>query len=276
MRLLYGVKIERVCVLDDNNDLAASVAASLETTPALLPYMPALLADLWALGADPDMTAQLLAPMLPPHAHVLDLACGKGAVAVTLAQRLGCRVLGLDAIPAFLDEARAMAKKHGVEALCRFEQCDIRTYCRNPDQRFDAVILSAIGPVFGSLEATVGVLRQQTKPGGYIVIDDAWREATDTAMLPPPVAACPTHAQAREALTAHGDAIVVEAPMPLEALRAENQHNNTCIQHRVDRLAERHPHHAALFCAYASNQLYECYLLEHAYGCAVWILQTRP
>ncbi len=253
--------------------LETSVAESLETDRALLPYMPELLEDLWALGADPEMVVRLLKPLLPTNAHVLDLACGKGAVSVALASRLGCRVFGLDAMSAFVETARAMAATHDVAHLCHFAVGDIRAYDPGFEQ-YDAVLLGATGPILGSLRDTVGQLRRMVKPGGYIVLDDAWRVDTE-APLSAPASDYPQRDEALKALTAFGDAIIVEEQLALEHLREENARNNAFIQKRVDTLVERCPSRAALFCAYASRQLHECYLLEAVYRCVVWILQTR-
>ena len=253
--------------------LETSVAESLETDQVLLPYMPELLEDLWALGADPEMVVRLLKPLLPTNARVLDLACGKGAVSVALAARLGCRVVGIDAMPAFVETAKAMAAKHDVAHRCKFSIGDIRDYDPGQDS-YDAVILGATGPILGSLRDTVGQLRRMAKPGAYIVLDDAWRVDVK-APLPTSVSDCPQREEALKALTAFGDAIVVEEQLSQEYLREENARNNAFIQKRVDTLAERVPSRAALFCAYASRQIHECYLLEAVYRCAVWILQTR-
>jgi cyclopropane fatty-acyl-phospholipid synthase-like methyltransferase len=56
--------------------------------------------------ADTDLVWRLLD--LQTGAEVLDLACGHGRIAGRLAAR-GARVTGLDASPAFLEQARADA-----------------------------------------------------------------------------------------------------------------------------------------------------------------------
>ncbi len=51
---------------------------------------------------------------LEPGLELLDLACGHGRIANSLAER-GARVTGLDATPLFLDLARRDAAERGVE-----------------------------------------------------------------------------------------------------------------------------------------------------------------
>jgi cyclopropane fatty-acyl-phospholipid synthase-like methyltransferase len=75
--------------------------------------------DHLALGASPEWTeAQVafLVEQLGLHegTRVLDLACGRGRIAIPLAQR-GCRVTGIDLSPRSLELARRDAEAAGVE-----------------------------------------------------------------------------------------------------------------------------------------------------------------
>lgn len=54
----------------------------------------------------------------------LDLACGQGAAAVWLARR-GLDVLGVDVSAVAVAQARALARRLGVAARCRFEVADL-------------------------------------------------------------------------------------------------------------------------------------------------------
>lgn len=67
--------------------LARSLTA--ETT-ALLPYLPYLLQDLWELGSSPKTMTGLIKQHIPlsEKTTLLDLACGKGAVAINIARQL--------------------------------------------------------------------------------------------------------------------------------------------------------------------------------------------
>jgi SAM-dependent methyltransferase len=56
---------------------------------------------------------------------VYDLGCGDGRIVIHAAQRYGARGVGVDINPQRVAEARANAKKAGVEHLVRFEQKDI-------------------------------------------------------------------------------------------------------------------------------------------------------
>lgn len=56
---------------------------------------------------------------------VYDLGCGDGRIVVTAAKKYGARAVGIDINPVRIEEARANAKKEGVESLVRFEEQDL-------------------------------------------------------------------------------------------------------------------------------------------------------
>jgi len=64
---------------------SADLAAYFQVDPAILRFVPELLQDLDALGSDPELVVAWLdeAGLRGPRTRVLDLGCGKGAVAVT-------------------------------------------------------------------------------------------------------------------------------------------------------------------------------------------------
>lgn len=109
---------------------------------------------------------------LRPGAHLLDVTCGPGLYAVSLAQR-GVRVTGVDFGPAALRHARDLAAKHDVAALCTFLQQDVRAL-DVPDRAFDAAMV-----LYGQLAVMTRDDAQQLltriagalKPGGTLVIE---------------------------------------------------------------------------------------------------------
>ena len=98
------------------------VASLTGETAELLPFLPYLLQDFWELGSEPEVMVGLVGKHvdLSEDTRVLDLACGKGAVSVRLAQKLGVKVKGIDLLPAFLEEARQKAEEFQVGDLCEF------------------------------------------------------------------------------------------------------------------------------------------------------------
>ena len=82
-----------------------SISESLEVDRHLLPHMPFLLQDLWALGSSVDHIVDIVDSFnLPENAQILDLGCGKGAVLIQIAAKYGFEVTGIDVMDAFLED----------------------------------------------------------------------------------------------------------------------------------------------------------------------------
>ncbi|MDR2947428.1 MAG: methyltransferase domain-containing protein, partial [Candidatus Adiutrix sp.] len=155
---------------------AAKLAASLTAeTPDLLPYLPYLLQDLWVLGTPPESVESLVREHIPEPGsrRFLDLGCGKGAVAVRLAEAFGAEVVGVDLMPEFIAEARAKAEEFDVGGRCRFRVEDVNAAVER-ERDFDAVILGAVSGVSDSAAETVAKLLRTVKTGGWVIIDDAY------------------------------------------------------------------------------------------------------
>jgi ubiquinone/menaquinone biosynthesis C-methylase UbiE len=256
-----------------SDSLDRDAATALEATPAVLPFLPALLADIWALGSSPDTAVDLLRRLdLPPQTtRVLDLGCGKGAVAITLARELGFRVTGIDALPAFVEEARRRAADAGVASLCEFQQGDLRDALDRSEQ-VDVAIYAAVGPILGDQERTVEQLRRVVRPGGYILIDDVF--LVDPTSAPPPgYEGYAGHDETIRHLTAHGDMLVQEVISTVPETEAENERNTALIRNRAVALARQQPRHAELFFEFVERQERESYVLETAVASAVWLLR---
>jgi len=98
--------------------------------------------------------------------HVLDLGCGKGAVAVEVARATGCFVTGVDAFEPFVTSCRGLAAVKGVGAQCDFRNGLAEKFRSKP---YDAVVLLNVFP----FERAIPIARRLTKPGGFYLIDDA-------------------------------------------------------------------------------------------------------
>ena len=235
--------------------------------------IPTLLADFYELGSDPDRIASLLAPLgLPRDARVLDIGCGKGAVAIEVARSLGLQVRGVDMLEPFVEEARQRAEAAGVATLCTFECGDARQLLNDPG-RYDVVLLISVGEIFGALDATVQALRTVARPGGYLVIDDGYLP-TDARVSYPGWDHLANHEETMRRLTSCGDAIVQEALVTSEEMAEMNAAYNRRIQARVKQLTHAHPEHSAALSAYVAKELDESQKLETQIQCATWLLRV--
>ena len=102
------------------------VAYALEIDEALLPFIPQRLVDFDELGIDAEIITETLADLhLPSSVTILDLGCGKDAVAVEIAEELAVQVLGIDLFEAFIPLCEEQAKDAGVARLCSFQHGNI-------------------------------------------------------------------------------------------------------------------------------------------------------
>ena len=101
---------------------------------------------------------------LGPGARVLDLGCGTGRFSQPLAERLACRVVGLDLSMAMLSQARSKAA-HGLSWLAgRAELAPCASGA------FDACLASYILHHVGDVRATLAEVFRVLRPAGRLGI----------------------------------------------------------------------------------------------------------
>jgi len=186
--------------------LRREVARSVDAPAALVPHFDRLFMGMDALGSMPRRMARLLEQAGVRSRHrVLDLACGKGAVAVMAASRIGCRVTGVDACGSFIASARALADRRGVGGRCRFAVGDV-TALR--PSRHDCAMMLGLLP----LAEAAGVLRRQVRRGGVYLIDDCW---WDDRLAEPDNPACFTRDGSLAVIQRLGDRVErIDTPAP--------------------------------------------------------------
>jgi cyclopropane fatty-acyl-phospholipid synthase-like methyltransferase len=159
-----------------NSSIDQSIIKSLDgTDKELLPFIPFLLQDLWEIGSSPEIINQLLLNhnCVDKQSKVLDLGCGKGAISVNMAKQFGCQVLGIDAMPKFIEEANYWSDKFHQSHLCTFEVDDIRQKTSELIN-FELIVLGSIGPVFGNIEITLNSVKSSLVANGYVILDDGY------------------------------------------------------------------------------------------------------
>jgi len=245
--------------MENNTEL--SISKSLEVDPSLLPYIPELLTDLWALGGSPEIVVEILKPLNLQSGvtSVLDLGCGKGAVSITLASEFGFNIFGIDACDAFLKEAVNKANEFNVSELCHFELCDIHRFIANA-KNFDVVIYASLGSILGNFEEIVGNLRQTIRPGGYMLIDDGFLKCS-SKIERPGHRHCVSHEQSLKLLTSHGDTLIKEI-LTEEESRAINEEYLKVIKNRAKNIIKRNPDLKEPITQYVKNQEIECEIID--------------
>lgn len=253
--------------------LNAEVAALLDTQVEVLPYLPELLADLEARGSWPEVIVELLRSQeLPADARVLDLGCGKGAVALAVAAAFPVKVTGVDAFAPFLEEARRQAEARGLAGRCRFLLADFRSW--KVGRPFEGLIWASLGPLLGGIGSTASWLRGFVGPGGWLIVDDCYW-ISKPASVPPAYRGYGTWKATCRELEKAGLRILREARVRSEKVRKAHRLHQASIARRARLPVERHPDTADLIGRYVEGQRSKCRFLEKHTGSAVWLFQ-RP
>lgn len=238
----------------------------------LLPHLPYLLQDLWELGGSPGPVVALMQRHLPQSGSVLDLACGKGAMAVGIAMATGWRVKGVDLLPEFVQAAREKAGEHGVEALCSFAVGDANEAV-TAEKGYDCVLFSAAGDVLGAPGEMLPKLMGTVKAQGYILLVESYlKEGGEDVRYE------------------HGYLPYAEWAALFERLglrEVERQQDDgggteerdladfAAIQRRAAELAAQYPEKKAMFEAYVQSQQNELHDIESSLENVVWLLQKE-
>ena len=106
-------------------------------------------------------------------ATVLDVGCGTGVVARTIARRkgFGGHVTGIDLSASLIEAARRFATGEGLSGVIDFHAGDSQSL-KLPDAAFDAVIAHTLISHVDDPRAVLGELARVVKPGGMIGIFD--------------------------------------------------------------------------------------------------------
>lgn len=113
---------------------------------------------------------------------LLDVACGRGSSVLALAQRFGCRAVGVDLSAANIETARAEAERAGLASLVTFEVGDAE---RLPlaGGSVDALLCECAFCTFPSKPAAAAEFARVLRPGGRLCLTDATREGPLPAAL---------------------------------------------------------------------------------------------
>ncbi|MCC6228846.1 MAG: class I SAM-dependent methyltransferase [Phycisphaerales bacterium] len=239
---------------------ARKIAASVGLPPALVPFIVRVFAGMESLGSSPRVIASLLdkhatqralahssRPGPPPAPRrsrqrplrVLDLACGKGDLAISLARRFAWRVLAIDACTLFIDHANKRAARLGVHSLCEFRAADITRAMRPRRGILARVPAFDIAMMIGlwGVEQAAPLLSRLVRPGGLYIIDDAF--AINDRVARNLNAATLTDAQ--QLVRANGDDVLHAALLPLRSVRSANARILARLSRNARTLARERP-----------------------------------
>jgi demethylmenaquinone methyltransferase/2-methoxy-6-polyprenyl-1,4-benzoquinol methylase len=125
---------------------------------------------LLSLGQDPRWRRFLVSRVeVGPDHEVLDIATGTAAVAIELARRTGCSVVGLDQSPEMLAAGHARVRAAGLGGRIRLVEGDAQ---RLPfeDASFDGLTFTYLLRYVEDPGATLRELARPVRPGGTIAM----------------------------------------------------------------------------------------------------------
>ena len=114
---------------------------------------------------------------LGPGMQVLDVACGRGASAVHLAERFGCHVTGLDYGAENIAVAEARAAESGLAHLTTFRRGDAEGLPFE-DGTFDAVVSECSFCTFPDKATAAAEMARILRPGGRLGLTDMTVQGT--------------------------------------------------------------------------------------------------
>jgi SAM-dependent methyltransferase len=124
----------------------------------------------WLTAEEQDLFLAWL--RLSPAARLLDIACGSGGPTLRIAEKTGCRVVGLDLHAEGIAAAKTRARERGLENCAEFHAGDAAAPLPFGDRSFDA--LTCIDAI-NHLPDRARVLREWRrvlKPGGRLLFTD--------------------------------------------------------------------------------------------------------
>jgi len=244
---------------------------ALEAPASIIPDLGELLADYKELGSDPQAIVQAIKNLkLPSTTSVVDLACGKGAVAVEIARSLGYRVLGIELYEPFIADCIRAAQFAKVEDRCTFELGNIVDLAGTKEP-VDIVIFAAVGDTIGSIPETMTIIRKYVKPGGYMVISDVYKNDL-TGVGHTAFSYAGTKDQTVAWLTAKGDS-VVGCYEPEPTIANDDARLQESIMKKALTLAKKHPEIEADLANFVESQKAENTYIEQSLTDVIWVIQ---
>jgi SAM-dependent methyltransferase len=125
----------------------------------------------WVTTEESAEIPQLLG--LSRDSYVLEIGCGSGRYALHLAEKIGCRIVGLDINESGIQNANQLAQAAGLASLASFQQVDASKNLSFDEETFDAVFSN---DVMCHLPGRLGVFAEifrVLKPNGRFLFTDA-------------------------------------------------------------------------------------------------------
>jgi ubiquinone/menaquinone biosynthesis C-methylase UbiE len=125
----------------------------------------------WVTNEESNHIPQILG--LSRNAFILEVGSGSGRYALQLAQKYGCRVIGVDVNEEGIHTANRLAEAAGMSETCRFEQCDASKQLPYADGSFEAVVSNDVLCHIRGRRRLLSELFRVMRPLGKLAFSDA-------------------------------------------------------------------------------------------------------
>ena len=119
------------------------------------------------------------------HSHVLDIGCGIGGPARTLASEFGCDVVGIDIVEEYCRAATLFTNRVGLTDSVRFQQGNALDL-PFADETFDVVWCEHILPNIEAKRVVIEEAARVLKPGGTLALYEICAGSGDDPVFPVP------------------------------------------------------------------------------------------
>lgn len=256
--------------------LRRHIARSVDAPVSLLPVFNLLFKDMPSLGSSPRRVVSMLQRAgIGPRSRVLDLACGKGTIAISATRHLECQVVGVDACESFIKEAAAAATRAAITDRVTFVQDDVRAFARRAaraKEPFDAALMIGL---FG-IEEAAPLLRRLVRARGIYMIDDVVRDDRHTSADPDlDLLTIPTRNECERLIQSLGDRVEdVHIQTPARA-RAMNDALYAKLVSNARAIAKRRPTLRPALKTFLRNQHDANQILAGPLRPVIWLIRRR-
>ncbi|PIN69582.1 hypothetical protein COV93_04875 [Candidatus Woesearchaeota archaeon CG11_big_fil_rev_8_21_14_0_20_43_8] len=105
-----------------------------------------------------------------PDSYILEVGCGAGLATTYIAKRYGCRIMAIDIRKEMVEQAKATAKRRGVEDRIEFRVANAE-HLPFKDNTFDAVITESV-TAFTDKNKSIKEYKRVAKKGGYVGLNE--------------------------------------------------------------------------------------------------------
>jgi len=237
------------------------------TSVELEMYAPDLLEGLWELGSMPEYIISLIRWNIEIEgARVIDLGCGKGSVLITLARRFDIKGIGIDKVPEFIEQAKGLAKKHGVSEHLVFKAGDLVKVMQEITAA-DIAIYRYGSKTLGELKGTIKEISKSLKDDGFIIIEFMITNTSENGVL--------TEMEMITGIDQAGYAISDRINWDRDTLKLTNKLNTNMVRANVNRLTAKYPDKKQVFEEYMERQIEKCNELERGHTRSTLLIRKK-